>query len=316
MEYITEILGAKISRKKWEDSNKLPYFLTDEYKFQLVQLNNQNCIFIQPKEELAVINTVKKHLIAIQKICKYPIVFELDKITRQKRKSFIENKIPFVVTDKQLYLPFMGIALQEVFDSEAMTALKLEKLLPSAQMLLFAFIYGKCKPMYLSETAKKFELAPMSVLRAAKQLAELGIVEIKSEGRLKLLCCDLPPKDLFEKAKPYFINPIRKTVYVNKEQIDSSMFKSGLSALSMHGMLNPTQPEVYGSIGQIKDAIYSETLIDTEKQCVLEFWKYDTTKLSDNNYTDILSLAVCFDDDADDRIQIELENLLKEKVWD
>ena len=30
----------------------------------------------------------------------------------------------------------------------------------------------------------------------------------------------------------------------------------------------------------------------------------------------ILSLAVCFDDDADDRVQIEIENLLKEKVWD
>lgn len=315
MEYITEILGIKINRKKWEDSAKLPYFLMAEYEFQLVQLDNVSCVFVKPKEKLAVINAVKKHLIAIQKVCKLPVVFELDRITRQKRKSFIENKIPFVVTEKQIYLPFMGIALQEVFDSEPTPMLKLEKLLPSAQMILFAFIYGKCNPVYLSKMAKIFELTSMSVLRAAKQLAELGLVKIESEGRLKILCCDSTPQELFEKAKPYFINPIRKTVYVNKGQIDNSMFKSGLSALSMCGMLNPPQPEVFGSICQIKNMVYSETLVDTEKQCVLEFWKYDTTKLSDGSYADVLSLAVCFGDDTDERVQTEIENLLNERVW-
>lgn len=316
MEYITEILGVKISRKNWEDSNKLPYFLIDEYSFELVRLDNCNCVFIKPKKDVAVINTVKKHLIAIQKTCKYPVVFELDKITRQKRKSFIENKIPFVVTDKQLYLPFMGVSLKESFDSEPSTMLSLKKLLPSAQMILFAFIYKKCKPMYLSETAKKFNLTSMSVLRAARQLAEFGLVNIETEGRMKLICSNSAPMELFEKAKPYFINPIRKTVYVDKDQIDSSMFRSGLSALSVYGMLNPPQPEVYGSIGQIKNASYSETLIDIETQCILEFWKYDTTKLCDSNIADVLSLAVCFVDNADDRVQIEIEKLLNSKEWD
>ncbi len=315
MEYITEVLGVKVIRKEWKDSNKLPYFLTDEYMFELVQLNNCTCVFIKPKKTLAVINTIRKHLIAIQKNCNLPVVFELDRLTRQKRKSFIENKIPFVVADKQLYLPFMGVVLQENFDSEPTSTLNLEKLLPSAQMLLFEFIYGKCKPMYLSETAKRFELAPMSVLRAAKQLAELNLVKMQSEGRLKILCCELTPQKLFEKAKPYLINPVRKTVYINKEQVDNFMFRSGLSALSMLGMLNPPYLEVYGSNAQIKDTAYSDTLIDTEKQCVLEFWKYDTTKLSNDKHTDILSLAVCFDKDADARIQMEIENLLNEKVW-
>lgn len=78
------------------------------------------------------------------------------------------------------------------------------------------------------------------------------------------------------------------------------------------------EPAVFGSVRQQctnKDTAYSDTLIDTEKQCVLEFWKYDTTKLSNDKHTDILSLAVCFDKDADARIQMEIENLLNEKVW-
>lgn len=315
MEYITEILGVKVKRKIWEESNKLPYFLLDEYMFEAVDLDECKCIFVKPKEELAVINRIKKHLIVIQKICNLPIVFELNTITRQKRKSFIENKVPFVVADKQLYLPFMGVALQENYDSESKAILKLEKLLPSAQMILFAFIYGKCQPMYLSEIAKRFEFTPMSVSRAAKQLTKSGYIKVRSEGRYKILCSDLTPQDLYEKSKPYFINPIRKTVYINKEQIDKSMFKSGLSALSMLGMLNAPHLEVYGCIEQIKDTVFSDALIDTERQCALEFWKYDTTKLSGNSHADILSLAVCFDKDTDERTRLEIEDVL-EKVWE
>ena len=98
MEYITEVLGLKVTRKKWEESNKLPYFLTDEYDFEQVILDDQECLFIKPKEDLAVINTIKKHLAAIKKACSAPIVFEFDKLTRQKRKSFIENRFAFIVT--------------------------------------------------------------------------------------------------------------------------------------------------------------------------------------------------------------------------
>ena len=315
MEYITDVLGVKVTRKEWKDNKKLPYFLTDEYMFELVQLNNCKCIFIKPKENLAVINTVKKHLIAIQKQCNLPIVFEFDKLTRQKRKSFIENKIPFVVTDKQLYLPFMGIVLQENFDSEATSKVKLENLLPSAQMILFAFIYGKCKPIYLSETAKQFDFTPMSVSRAANQLVELNLMRTKNEGRSKILYCEDSPKELFNKAKPYLINPIRKIVYIDKGQLDNSMFYSGLTALSNLGMLNPPQLEVYGTTSAIKDIKYSNDLIDIDKQYMLEFWKYDATLLSEKKHSDILSLAICFDNNDDERVQTEIEELLNEEVW-
>ena len=314
MEFITETLGITVTRNIWKESNKLPYFLSDEYNFQSVTLDSLKCIFISPKEELPIITTLKKHLTAIQKISTLPIVVELDSITRQKRKSLIENRIPFVVNEKQIYLPFLGVALREKFDSSA-HVLQLEKLLPSAQMILFAFIYDGCKPMFLSELAKRFEFSSMSVLRAANQLNALNLVDITTAGRSKVINCDLSPRDLFEKAKPYLITPVRKKVYINKNDIDCTMFKSGLSAVSSYGMLNVPQLETYGTITQIKNTAYSDTLIDTDNQCALEFWKYDTTKLSDNNSADVLSLAVSLEDNFDERVHIEIDNLLNEKVW-
>lgn len=315
MEYITDALGVKVIRKEWEDSNKLPYFLTDKYMFELVQLDNFKTLFIKPRENISVINTVKKHLNAIKKVCNLPVVFEFDKLTRQRRKSFIENKIAFVVPDKQIYIPFMGILIQEKYDSEITLQQSMESLLPSAQMILFAFIYGKCKPMYLSGAAKQFGITPMSVSRAANQLIELKLLNVQTQGRSKILQCEITGKELFEKSKAYLINPIRKTVYIDKEQINDEMFLSGISAVSELSMLNPPQTEVYGTVESVKDFKQSISLVDTDKQCVLEFWKYDTTILSGKNQADVLSLAVCFDKDNDERTQMEIEKLL-EKVWE
>ena len=315
MEYITEILELKVVRKQWADEHSLPYFLTDKYMFELVLLDDYKCLFVKPKGALGTINTIKKHIIAVNKVCDCNIVFELDKITRQKRKSFIEAKIPFVVADKQLYLPFLGIALRENFDSEKPTGFVSESLLPSAQMLLFLFIYEKCKPLYLTEAAKTLHLTSMSVSRAANQLIELNLLSAKTHNRSKILYCETGVKELFEKAKRYFINPIRKNAYIDKSQVSDKMFVSGLSALSKQGMLNMPQTETYGTTEAIKEFNCSPVLIDTDKQCELEFWKYDGTLLSKENQADMLSLAICFAENADERIQSEIETLL-EKVWE
>lgn len=315
MEYITDTLGIKVSRKKWDESKKIPYFLLDEYSFEIVTLDKTECLFVKPKQNTAIINTLKKHLAVIQKQCNMPIVLEPDTLTRQKRKSFIENRISFVVENKQIYLPFLGIALQESFDNEISSVKNLEELLPSAQMILFSFIYQKCKPLYLSEITKKSNLSAMSVTRAANQLIGFKLLNVKTEGRLKILYSELSPKELFFKAKPYFTNPVRKTVYINKSQVENDMFLSGLSALSKMTMLNPTSVDVYGTLAPIKDKEFSETLYDTDKQCKLEFWKYNPMPVSNEKCADILSLAVCFDNSNDERVQTEIEKILKEKVW-
>ncbi len=84
MEYITEVLGIKVTRKECKNKNNIPYFLLDNYVFEIVLLNDIERLFIKPTQNLAVINTVKKHLVAIKKACDFPVVFELSKMTRRK----------------------------------------------------------------------------------------------------------------------------------------------------------------------------------------------------------------------------------------
>ena len=65
------------------------------------------------------------------------MVFET--ISRKKKEYLIAAHIPFIVQEKQIYLPFLGIVLQEVYNAEIPTV---EQFQPSAQILFFTFHFN------------------------------------------------------------------------------------------------------------------------------------------------------------------------------
>ncbi|MGF7141677.1 DNA-binding MarR family transcriptional regulator [Anaerotaenia torta] len=316
MDYIKEILGIEVTRTEWTQAGKLPYFLIDEYRYECVLLEGVPCLFLKPVDELGTINVLKKHLKRLREICNWPMVFELQTITRQRRASFINARIAFVVPGKHLYLPFLGIQLQDRCDSEAAIAPVLERLQPSAQMLLFAFILQRNRAMYLSEMTKQFDFSAMTISRAANQLVQLNLVSKSNDGVQKVLTSDLEPEALYRKAAPYLLNPVRKVVYIDKTELSSRMFPAGLSALADISMLNSPTPETWGtteSPGHFASA--GSRLIDTDTQYALELWKYDPRQISGNARMDVLSLAASLRNEKDERVEQALQETLK-KVWD
>jgi len=198
--------------------------------------------------------------------------------------------------------------LQESSDNKKMVAV--EKLQPSAQMLLFSFIYGKNVPLYLNTMPEKLGFSAMTISRAADQLVATGLVEAYKDGVNRVLTSQLAPQELFEQAQLYLINPIRKTMYVDKAFVQKDFFLSGLSALAETTMLNPPEIPVYGTT---KELALMVSFIDDGK-CAVEIWRYDPTILSGGKAVDPLSLAVQLAKNYDERVQLAAEELLK-KVW-
>lgn len=42
MDYIAEILGVKVIRSKWGEEKKLPFYLTNEYRFEIIKIEGVN----------------------------------------------------------------------------------------------------------------------------------------------------------------------------------------------------------------------------------------------------------------------------------
>jgi hypothetical protein len=116
-------------------------------------------------------------------------------------------------------------------------------------------------------------------------------------------------------AKRYLFCPINRKQYIRKEMVDESLLISGDQALSMYSMLNPPKTNCYatGETTKWKDQM-EDALIDDTAQVELQLWKYDPRVLANGSAVDVLSLAMCFCEDPDERVEKAIEEMW-EDYW-
>ena len=311
MEYLNKVLGVKVIYKDVEFKH-LPNFIATRYRLQLVSMNEQKIIFLYPKTELEQIEVLKKHIARIQKNENLPVVLVLKELSFRQREYLVREKIPFVADGKQIYLPFMAVYLQERCSAEKIPR---EEILPSAQMLLLHFVYGGARELSTSQVAKDLELTPTSISRASRQLEEMGLLHIRKVGVQRIMQSEESPKTLFQKAGDKLLNPIKRTVYIPKKYVGTDLLESGYSALAEYSMLNEPNVRSYAAerISQWKD-FTTNSLQNSKVQVAVEMWRYNPRKLSTRNTVDELSLALTLREDADERVEEAVEEMLN-KLW-
>ena len=87
------------------------------------------------------------------------------------------------------------------------------------------------------------------------------------------------------------------------------------SALVEHSMLNAPNVRCYAAerISQWKD-VMTNSLYDSQVQVAVEIWRYNPRKLSTRNTVDELSLALALREDADERVEEAVKEMLNE-LW-
>lgn len=311
MEYITKTLGLNVAQKPWKYFQEMPYYIQDAFRIDKVTLEKIEALFIYPKIELEHIAALKKQIARIQKMEPIPVVIVLRTISRYRRDALIAAKIPFVVPGKQLYLPFIGTYMQERFDPEDR---KMEKFQPATQVLFFYYLYRNQRELYTSQAVKDLGYSAMTISRATKQLVQTGYFIESKNGVQKVLTGTADRKALFEKMRGALINPIRRRTSVKWIDVTDHFLIAGDSALARKTMLNDNMFRYYAVDGKVqcKELPYA---MDANTDVNLELWKYDPKLLSKGEMVDVLSLAMSFDDEEDERIQEAVEDLLQQ-LWE
>lgn len=309
MELLENILGIEVEYETWDKQNKLPLYIAGNYEFQIVRLNDCQCLMLTPVEELVTIPALKKQIKRIQEIENVPIVLKLTGISYYRRKNLIENRIPFI-TNKQIYLPFMGTYLQKENEESKVV----EKIMFSTQMLILLYLYHSEKKLYISEATKRLPFSAMTMSRAVKQIESLGLFYVTKDGVSKVIESKYDKKELYEKLKGYLITPVRKTGYIEKEKLTEDMVLAGESVLAVKTMINYGMIKTYAICTKKfdKKSLINE-LVNPEKQYRLELWEYEPKFFSDDNMADEISVALSFLDTEDERIEEAVEELLESR---
>ena len=311
MEYLKSVLGIRVVYGDGEITG-IPNYIHSRYRLQEVSLDGIKAVFVYPKTELEAVDVIKKHLKRIQSVIEASAILVLDHLTYRQKEYLLRDHIPFIVDGRQIYLPFMAVYLQQRADAEKP---EITEILPSAQLLFLYYVYHGCGELLTSDAAEALSFTATSISRASRQLEDLGLVQTEKRGVQKVVYSEKRPRELFEAAKSYLVNPVKRTIYVPKAEVREKPFMSGYSALSEYAMLNPPAIECY-AVKSItawgKNA--SCKLQNSEDQCAVELWRYDPGKLSSGESVDRLSLALALREDTDERIEEAVEEMLAD-VW-
>lgn len=308
---LESIFGIPIKYEAWNKQSSLPLYIAGSYDFRTAYIADKRCVMIAPTEELVTLPALKKQISKIQKEDNVPVVLELRSISFYRRKSLIENNIPFI-TEKQAFLPFIGTMLTDEKEQK-----KMEKFVFSTQQLFLFYLYSKKKQLYISEAVNLLPFTAMTLTRAVRQLETTELFRVTKDGVNKVIESNYERLELFQKAKKYLSTPVRRSGYIDKSQVTSDMVYAGETALAEKTMLNPGRIITYAvSDKKFERKRLEDELIDPEKQVRLELWAYDPKLFSGDHIADNLSVALSFDNNADERIEEAIEELTEGELKD
>ena len=295
----TDVFGLTINYKSWDKKQALPLYVAGNYEIDEAIVSNNRFIVMSPIGDLPTLPAMKKHIEKIQKIDDVPVAFYLKNLSDFRRKGMLESNIPFM-TEKQVFLPFIGTLLME----EKNNALYKEKFMFSTQQLFLMYLYNRQNKLYVANVGKKLPYSAMTLSRAVKQLEASDLFLVYKDGVNKVIESKYDRRELFERAKPFLLDPVRKYGYIEKSRIDENMVLASESALAKNSMLNPSKLITYAIDEQKMDINQMENeLVDPNKQIRLELWGYDPKLFSDDNVADVLSVALSLREILDELIE-------------
>ena len=261
---------------------------------RLAELDDIRCIFLSPKKKLNQIGSLKKQIRRIQMEESLPVVFVFDKMDCYHRDAFIHAHLPFIVVGIQLYLPFMGIYLQEKYIKEIKTS---DTFQPFTQLLLFYWYYQQENCLYMNDMVKILGCSAMTVTRAFRQLEETGLFETGKTGVQKYLKGTEERNVILQQLEDGYLD---LAVVSDYEGTDiSERFLSGNSALIRIGKDAEEEVPCYAVNKKTFHLSGSKELLNAETQAEVQLWKYDPSILAKNGFIDPLSLALSFQKPAD-----------------
>lgn len=306
----TDVFGLTINYKSWDKKQSLPLYVAGNYEIDEAIVSNNRFIVMSPIGDLPTLPAMKKHIEKIQQIDDVPVAFYLKNLSDFRRKGMLESNIPFM-TEKQVFLPFIGTLLME----EKNNKLCKEKFMFSTQQLFLMYMYNGQNKMYVANAGKKLPYSAMTLSRAVKQLEASDLFLVYKDGVNKVIESKYNRRDLFERAKPFLSNPVRKYGYIEKSMVDENMVLASESALSKNSMLNPSKLITYAIDEQKMDINQMDNeLVDPNKQIRLELWGYDPKLFSDDNVADGLSVALSLREIEDERIEEAIDECIEREL--
>lgn len=318
MDNINDLFGIVFDKSEMI-LRDLPVYLSLKRSVYKMSYSGIEFILIElPSDDRFSASALKKQAGQISSHYGLPVAFRFDNVSRQQRDSMIAQNIPFISGSGQLFLPFLGIALQNRFVGQK--EISAQKMMPVTQALFLYLLYhSKGTPIIKKDAAEKIGVTKMSITRASDQLSAMGLIRQDKQGKETYMLTTESGLKLYEKAKDHLISPVARTITTIMKEEFYNYPLSGESALAVSTTLDGSR---IPARAVYKNNIFYGNLPDIDvrwesgkEPVLLEIWKYDPDLFMKGGVVDPVSLAMCFENNTDERIEGAIEEYLEVFQW-
>ncbi len=290
---------------------KLPLLYRELYSFDGVNIHGRPFLVIKVKDKSLGPRDFKKHSKVIHQSDDSPQIWYLKELHFNKVQRMIENEFNFVVEKKQIHLPSLNISIRPEI-SRVKSVSKLSGL--SVNILIREILQGDLSGKKKVEIADIFNTTKMTVGRAIEPLIVNELCEEEKIGVSKYMQF-VPRAELWKFLRDNIKSPIEEVIYIDK--VPKALPYSGISALSKLSMLSEDSISTFASDKKAFKKRFTNTkpVLEEFGKSRVELWNRPTI-LVKNGCINVIDIFLISKKDSDERVQIELEELLENNELD
>ncbi len=313
-EYLEEQLKMNITITEDRNIYKgLPLIYKSLYKIYTVSSNGVVWLALEPKDKLG-LSQLRKNRAYLEKMKQVNCVLFLEEATFYSVDKMKEEGIPYVLKEKEIFLPFLGMLLS----NNGQRIIKPVHIISFlTQKILLTGLYEEFDKATVTLIAQKMDVSKMAVSKCFDEIEYLGIDVMDLKGKSRAISMNMGKKACWEIIKPFLRSPIIKRFVLEEDA--NLQIKAGISALSEYSMLTDNSYPTYAvtkqdlsssGIKELKEAVKGDTI----GSIVLEVgYHIDTIK---PHVQDPLSVLLSIEDEMDDeRVEGCSLEMLEEYVW-
>lgn len=315
-EYIEKTLHIKARLLGSVDTGGLPLYLKAGYDLQLIELAGMACLFAAPRDGRNLV-ALRKQREQLMKHFETECVLYFKEVGNYAQKKMVEEKIPFVVEEKQIYLPFLGVALSK----QRERPLTARTITFATQRLLLNALYRRWRKVSQAEVAAEVGVSAMTVTRCFDELEAMKLPLLQKNGRRRYFAWEQGNRSLWEQIRPVLRNPIAREYRLDADPVWGRMKLGGISAVCHYSMLadNPyvtyavsREQEQQMGFGTMPRTPYGEI-----PALILQVLRYEVPYPDDNAIDPITAiLSLSEEDVSDPRVGAMVGKILEERVYD
>jgi DNA-binding MarR family transcriptional regulator len=311
--YVAATLNTRVKLEPWAGEQRLPVHLAQAFEFRAAEILGRAVVVAFDRGLPWTAAALAKQLKIIEQEAKAPVLFVPAQLTPVDRARLIIHRVAFILPDRHMFLPPLGIDLGARFEAPAPGPGRLA--IASQVVVINCLRKGVQADFQADALAKELNYTRMTMSRVFKDLAANGLAIVRREGRRKVLHFQYTGKELWDNAKGLLRSPVKKRAWVTSQVDITKGFEAGLSALAKRSNLaSPARPVVAvpptgwswtGLQGTKKDI----TLRPQDDTTEVEIWAYPPKLLAKGGEVDPFSLYLSLRDSGDERVEQAIEKL-------